>query len=378
MRCDYFDAGRCRSCTLMGVRYADQLADTGAEVAAIVSDHVAPDAWLAPYPSRPHGFRNKAKLVVGGRPGALTLGILDGNRRGVDLRHCGLHEPGLRSAIRALAGVLDETGIAAYDIATRTGELKYALVTHSPDGELMVRLVLRTDRHVADIQAALPTMRSALPGLRVVSVNLHPEHKAVLEGEEEIVLTGQHELPIRLPGATLRLGVRSFFQTNTAVAAGLYAQATRWADEVAAQRALDLFCGIGGFALHLAAAGRRVHGVELSAPAVAAAQASATELGASRPDLGPVTFASGDASSVALHRADLIVVNPPRRGLGDLAGRINAAAAPHVVYSSCNATSLARDLDALSGYRVAAARLFDMFPQSRHSEVMVRLDRRRA
>ena len=71
----------------------------------------------------------------------------------------------------------------------RRGELKYLIVTHSPDGEHLVRFVLRSERHLADLRAALPRLLAELPSVRVVTANLHPEHKAVLEGDTEVALT---------------------------------------------------------------------------------------------------------------------------------------------------------------------------------------------
>lgn len=76
--------------------------------------------------------------------------------------------------------------------------------------------------------------------------------------------------------------------------------------------------------------------------------------------------------------SELVIVNPPRRGIGeDLCAAIEAAAPGHVIYSSCQAQSLAKDLAHLPGYRVRSARLFDMFPQTRHHEVIVLLERLR-
>ena len=74
---------------------------------------------------------------------------------------------------------------------------------------------------------------------------------------------------------------------------------------------------------------------------------------------------------------DLVVVNPPRRGIGaDLAGWLEASTASTVVYSSCNVDSLARDLAAMPSLHPVTGRVFDMFPQTPHTEVMVRLERR--
>src|SRR5690606_11500999 len=100
-----------------------------------------------------------------------------------------------------------------------------------------------------------------------------------------------------------------------------------------------LYCGVGGFALHVAAPGRKVHGVEVSAPAVEAARLSAVEAG-----LSDVTFSVGDATSIqASQSPDAIIVNPPRRGLGDtLCQTLEASGPETVIYSSCNAVTLAR------------------------------------
>ena len=210
MQCDYFDAGRCRSCALMGTPYAGQLADKQREVGTALAGLVPDASWHEPFASAEAGFRNKAKLVVGGARGAVTLGILDGRQQGVDLRHCGLHEPALRAAIPRLAAVVDDLGLAPYDVPTRRGELKYLLLTASPDEELMLRLVLRSRRDLDVVRAAVPRLQGALPGLRVVSANLHPEHKAVLEGDEEVLLTdgadgSGGDLPMRVAGLTLHL-----------------------------------------------------------------------------------------------------------------------------------------------------------------------------
>jgi 23S rRNA (uracil747-C5)-methyltransferase len=370
MQCDYFDAGRCRSCTLMGTPYAEQLAAKQHRAAAALVD-VAPHlAWLDPARSPASHYRNKAKLVVGGRTGNPTLGILDERGRGVDLRRCGLYEPGLAATFDPLHRVVADLGLEPYDVPARRGELKYLIVTHSPDGEHLVRFVLRSDRHLADLRAALPRLLTDLPSAHVVTVNLHPEHKAVLEGDTEVVLTEQTLLPMRVGDATLLLGPRSFFQTNTAVAGALYRQAKEWVAAANPGVVWDLYCGVGGFALHATAPGRTVLGVETSADAVDAARASAS--------VDAPTFVVGDATTAHLSPApDLVVVNPPRRGIGpELAAWLDASPATEVLYSSCNVGSLARDLADMPSLQPVTGRVFDMFPQTPHTEVMVRLQRR--
>ena len=206
-------------------------------------------------------------------------------------------------------------------------------------------------------------------------------------------------LPLLLP-------TRSFFQTNTAVAEELYATARQWAAQWASRRRVaggragadagrigagskrgavplrlwDLFCGVGGFALalasHPALHGAQVRGVELSSSAIHGAQAYARLMGL---DPRRVWFEAGDARVLDPRSGDvpdLLVVNPPRRGIGpDLAQRIEASGVGRVLYSSCNPSSLVSDLAAMPSLRVRRARLFDMFPHTGHAEVLVELGR---
>lgn len=372
MQCDYFSDGRCASCTLMGVPYQRQLAEKQRAAATALAAAVNESSWLEPFSSSPSGYRNKAKWVIGGSPTEPTIGILDRSGRVTDLRHCGICEPRLRESFGPLADFVGGTGLPPYNVPRRTGELKNLIITVSPVGELMVRFVVRTRADIAPIADQLPALRQALPQLRVASVNIHPEHKAVLEGSDEVILTEQRTLPMTLNGITLQLRPQGFFQTNSAVAAGLYRQAGAWADELQPTSVLDMYCGVGGFALHCAPrSATSIRGVEISDEAVAGARQSASE----RPGPERFTFTGGDAAAVDT-AADLVIVNPPRRGIGtELAHTLNASPAAHVLYSSCNVDSLAKDLAAMPALRVRSARLFDMFPQTRHSEVLVLLER---
>ncbi|WP_431220660.1 23S rRNA (uracil(747)-C(5))-methyltransferase RlmC [Leifsonia xyli] len=374
MDCSYFDAGVCRSCTLMGVPYAEQLEGKD----RLARELLAPfgDAeWLPPVASAESGYRNKAKMVIGGSVDAPTVGILNEAGRGVDLRECGICAPGIRAALPVLARFVSRQRLVPYDVPSRRGELKFVLVTGSPDGELMVRFVARTQDTVTRVRAGLPWLLAELPAARVVTVNLQPEHKAVVEGDTDVVLTPDSALPMRLGAVSLRLRPQSFFQTNTAVATALYDQVASWVDDVSPASVWDLYCGVGGFALHVAAPGRRVVGVETSTEAVRSARASASAAG-----LPQVAFRAGDATAFALRAAtapELVIVNPPRRGVGaELSEWMEGSGMRHVVYSSCNPKSLALDLARMPSYRIRTGRVLDMFPQTGHMEVAVLLERR--
>lgn len=373
MQCHHFDAARCRSCTLIEQPYVDQLAAKQERCAELLAPFGTLD-WLPPVASAESGFRNKAKLAVGGTVDAPTLGILDPGGVGVDLRDCGLYPASLQAALPVVAELVTRARLVPYDVPTRRGELKYVLVTESPDGDLMLRFVLRSSEALPRLRKHLPWLLAALPRAVVVSANLLPEHKAVLEGEQEVVLTERATLRMRVNDIDLHLRPQSFFQTNTDVAATLYRIGRDWVDAAGPRSVWDLYCGVGGFALHVARPGREVVGIETSTEAIASAEQSRDDLG-----LPGVRFAAGDATAFALGAGappDLVVVNPPRRGIGtELAHWLEESGVRDVVYSSCNAASLARDLAAMPSLRPRRGRLLDMFPQTGHYEVVVALSR---
>jgi 23S rRNA (uracil747-C5)-methyltransferase len=372
MHCPHFEARRCRSCGLLDTRYDAQLAAKSAQARALLPAGVE---WLPDVRSAEAGFRNKAKMAVAGSVEAPVLGILDAQGQGVALGDCALYPPPMQALFPALARFVTTARLEPYSLATRRGELKYLLLTTAPDsGETMLRFVARSQEPAARIRKHLPGLLETVPSLRVVTLNVQPEHKAVLEGEREIVLTDVDSITMRVNGLPLHLGPQSFFQTNSDVAARLYATAAAWAREILPGSAWDLYCGVGGFALHIAPHARSVLGVEGSEQAVANARRSAVELG-----MPHVRFEPGDAGAFARSQRqwpDLVVVNPPRRGIGtDLARAIEASATPHVIYSSCNAESLARDLAAMPSLQPRRAQLLDMFPHTAHYEVIVMLER---
>jgi 23S rRNA (uracil747-C5)-methyltransferase len=373
MHCFYFDAGRCRSCTHMGTPYDQQLAGKQLHCQTLLAGHTSLD-WLPPLAGQAYGFRNKAKMVIGGTPQRPTIGILDAEGFGVDLRKCGVCSPGLRACFPVLADFIRHTRLTPYDVPRRVGELKHLIITESPDGDIMLRLVLRSEQLVPRIRKNLPGLLAALPQVKVVSVNLHPEHKAVLEGEREILLTEQSTLRMRVNDVNLHLRPQSFFQTNSEMAAALYRQGREWVNELAPASVWDLYCGVGGFALHCADPSRDVTGIETSSEAIVSAKISSAEAGLQRMD-----FRAGDATAFALESdksPELVIVNPPRRGIGkDLCGWLESSDVEHLVYSSCNAQSLARDLAALPSFTARQARVLDMFPQTNHYEAMVLLSR---
>ena len=386
IQCEHYQRGDCRSCQWLKLPYAVQLEQKNAhlqqQLHGLDTSHLS---WVAPFQSSLDGFRNKAKMVVSGAVERPILGILPDPRdpqSAVDLCDCPLYPQRFQAIFSLLKDFIARAGLVPYNVAKQKGELKHLLLTESQHSQqLMLRFVLRSEAKLPLIQRELAGLRQKLPQLAVISVNIQPQNAAILEGEKEIFLTEQHTLPERFNQIPLFIRPQGFFQTNPQVAEGLYGTAQQWIKDLPIRQLWDLFCGGGGFGLHCLKAlqmqnpEQQIHltGIEISASAIAAAKLSAQQLGLEK----QVHFQSLDAANFALAQADkpdFVIVNPPRRGIGQSLAEFLNKMQPHfILYSSCNAETMGKDLQSLTHYQMEKIRLFDMFPHTSHYEVLVLL-----
>ncbi|WP_050126303.1 23S rRNA (uracil(747)-C(5))-methyltransferase RlmC [Yersinia aleksiciae] len=372
MHCAQYTADRCRSCQWLDKPYPQQLADKQHHLEDLLAGHTVAQ-WLTPIFGRESAFRNKAKMVVSGSVERPLLGMLHRDGTAVDLCDCPLYPASFAPVLAVLKTFIARAGLTPYNVARKRGELKFLLLTESTySGELMLRFVLRSETKLAQLQAALPWLQQQLPQLAVISANIQPVHMAILEGEQEIPLTEQQALPEQFNQVPLFIRPQSFFQTNPQVAASLYATARQWVRDLGISSMWDLFCGVGGFGLHCAGSETQLTGIEISAEAITCARQSADQLG-----LKNVSFAALDSTRFATAEAQvpqLVLVNPPRRGIGvELCDYLTQMAPEFILYSSCNAKTMAKDISRLADYRIERVQLFDMFPHTAHYEVLTLL-----
>ncbi len=375
--CIHFNAKNCTSCQLLVQPYFQQCIDKQLLCEEALSCF-STIAWLPLVESKQVGFRNKAKMVVSGHWQNPILGLFNQSGVAVDLTDCLLYPTALQASFSPIRQWISDIQLMPYDILQRTGELKFVLVTLSEQtNTIMIRFVLRSKKMLAVMREALPLLQNSLTTLAVVSVNIQPIAMAIVEGKEEIILTSQTRLMMLINELSLFIQPQSFFQTNDAVAAALYRQAQDWICEIQPNALWDLFCGVGGFALHAAQVMRgAVTGIELSEQAIASAQASA-QLLIKTNNIEFRAVSSDDFAFVQTDVPECVIVNPPRRGIGAaLCAFLNDANdIQWIIYSSCNPKSLTQDLSRLTLFTPIKARVFDMFPHTHHAEVLVLLKR---
>jgi 23S rRNA (uracil1939-C5)-methyltransferase len=376
----------CGGCAFMHMTEDGARSARAAAVRAELDRHgvVAEVTGPAPGPDGELGFRHVAKLMVGfsdhgrirvGAPGRTTRTI-------VPIPECEVLAPALREVMIQAAHHIIDLNIAPYDPSNDRGVLRWVVLRGSrATGEVMVTLVAgRRTRELADLAEKI-ALASPVAG---VALHLTQQQgNAIFERDEEgairwLSLLGKRNLEEELNGVRYLVGPVDFFQTNPSVAEQLYADVLERLELEEGVPVVDLYCGVGGFALQAA----RMTGWALGVEDVPSAVAHATE--AAHRQKIPAEFLAarvGDALDDLVRRlADrrpVVIVNPARRGLEEgVAEKIAALRPRRVAYISCNPAALAKDLALLSGLglQTSEVRLFDMFPQTHHVEAVAILD----
>lgn len=351
-------AGRCGGCTLQHLPHAEQVALKQRALAEQLHRLAAlePQEWAPPLVGPEFGYRRRARIAVRWSPktGQLEIGFRAAASQAiVELDQCAVLVQALQSLLAALPAVLRRL--------RKPQAIGHVELFHGTASALLVR-------HTQP----LPEEDRQL--LRAFCA----EHGAQLwwqgEGEPQADDPAQ-ELGYRLETCNLTLAWRpgDFVQVNAPVNELMLAQALDWLAPRADERVLDLFCGLGNFALPLAQRAAEVVGVEGVQAMVERAAANAAANGLDnahfyRADLSqPLEQASWARGGFAA-----VLLDPPRDGAAAVVGQLRRLGAQRVLYVSCNPATLARDaaLLAQQGYRLTRAGILDMFPQTAHVEAM--------
>ncbi len=355
--CKHF--GSCGGCNYQHTDYETQLALKQAILRETLErGGVRPPEKIDVLSAEPWRYRNRIRLAfdAAGNPG------YRGRRTHalVPVSECPIASPLLVQA------ALESAGLARQDAAFRPAEI--SLFCNPRETELLASAFITGPAKFAfdDFARALSERIPALEGAELVS------ESRVGQPSRAIANWGRTSLSYEVGGFAYRVDHGAFFQVNRWLTDALVERVTAGQEGAIAW---DLFAGVGLFARRLTATFSRVIAVE-SAPS--AAQALAQNLNGTTGAAVTSETLSFLRSRTKSERPDLIVVDPPRSGLGpETTALLTGIAAPTLVYVSCDPATLARDLRTLigSGYSMESFTLADLFPQTFHLETVVHLRR---
>ena len=345
-----------------------------AEYSSLASADVSP---VVPSPQR-LGYRARVKLVVRKNRDQVAMGLyVPQTHRVIDISSCPVHPRQVNQVVFYLKKKVLELGIAPYDERDDSGDLRYVDFRFSvARHELSLTLVTR---HASFPQGAplAKALQQRFPFITGVIQNVNENRGNVIWGNSFRTLGGRDTIMERVGDLKLVFPAGVFSQANPFTARKLYDRVYELAALKGGETVLDLYCGVGPISLYLAVAARQVWAVDDSELSITTAKQNARRNGR-----GNCRFIAGDVATTLtqltkdLPRIDLMVLNPPRKGIKAAAlEAVLAAGAPRIIYVSCEPRSLARDLDRLvaANYRVEQIQPFDMFPQTEEVETLVLL-----
>ncbi len=334
-------------------------------------------------------YRNKAQYPVGrDRDGKLIAGFYAGRTHAIiACQDCLLGTEINQAILEILLRHMEKYGIEPYDEKTGTGLVRHVMTRVSREllasddrptdreGQIMVCIVINGEELPGSEK--LKEALCKIPGMAGITLNINRTRGNVILGHEIKKIWGSDYIEDTIGGIHYRISPLSFYQVNPVQTEKLYDKVLEYAALSGDESVWDLYCGIGTISLFLAGKAKTVHGVEIVPEAVRDARENALLNG-----IGNVEFTVGKAEEVLPEkyrggiRADVIVVDPPRKGCAPAVLDTMLRIRPErIVYVSCDSATLARDLKILcsGGYKLKRICPVDMFGNSVHVETVTLL-----
>jgi 23S rRNA (uracil1939-C5)-methyltransferase len=309
------------------------------------------------HPSPPWNYRNRSRLQVRTQPNFAAGYFKFASHELLPVEECPISSPLINRGIAALW----RSGRAGKAVE---GVREIEFFANADNTRILLEFLCAPEARRAAVRAWAEELCASMPEIAGVAAFREPQ-KGV---QEPLVTVGASELTYQTKTAAYRVSAGAFFQTNRFLTDELVQIVTAGRS---GELALDLYAGVGLFSTALACNFRHIVSVESS-------QTAASDLQYNLPVNGKAVQSTADQYLPKAPKPDLIIVDPPRSGLGDsVAEALANLAAPRLTYVSCDPATLARDLVPLqaAGYRAEKAHLVDLFPQTYHLETVLHLVR---
>ena len=373
--CPYF--GKCGGCDLWHMDYREELRfklqRVNDALRRIGRQDFVMDLILGS--EQQEGYRNKGIFVVGQADGGPACGFY--RERSHDLipvKRCLIQSELSCRAAAAVTAFLKEHQIPPYDEQSGRGSVRHVFCRHSVNGKGAVVCVVSARGFGALTQPLIDRLRDTCPELSGIVLNINKTRGNTVMAGAFYPLWGDPCIHDSLCGLRFEIAPQAFFQINPPQAEKLYRKAVEYAASFSPGLLLDLYCGAGTISLCMSRIAEHVIGAEIVPEAVDNARQNAE-----RNHIKNVEFQCADAGKAAMLLAqrgvkpDVIVVDPPRKGLDALTVEAIGAMSPTgLVYVSCNPATLARDILLLNdcGYTLRDGAAVDMFPRTSHVETV--------
>ena len=374
---------RCGGCSLRHIEYNATLEMKQKMVQNLVNKTLECAVEVEPTigMENPVHYRNKAQYPVGkNKHHDPVVGIYAQRTHTIiPMENCLIQNEISEIIAKSVLKIIKENKISIYNEKNQNGIMRHIIIKIGiKTKQVMCILVVNGNQFPQEkkmVEGLLQEFQKneKLQGweLKTIVKNINTKNTNVILGNINVVLYGEGCIYDKLGEYTFKISPMSFYQTNPIQTEVLYKKAIEFAGLNGTEIVLDLYCGIGTIGIFIAKTAKKVYGIEIIEDAIKDAKENAK-----LNRIENIEFLCGDVE-VALgelieksEKADVIFVDPPRRGLDiTTLNNILAIEPIKVVYISCNPATMVRDLKLLEEkYEVAKIQPVDMFPYTTHVE----------
>lgn len=362
-------ASKCGGCQIQHMAYEHQLEFKQSRVQSLFDHHLNQGIVLEPIlgMDNPWTYRNKALVPYDEH---LNYGFYQAHSHTIiPFESCVIQSEDANSVLAFIQDFYKTKDVSFPEL--RHVLIKKAFKTH----ELMVVLVVN-DLLIPYRDELIQALTQTYTSLKSLQLNLNTRSDNVVLGDHYELLYGQAFITDELDGLRFEISAPSFYQVNPSQTVKLYQKALDYADLKGQETVLDLYCGIGTIALFASRQAKKVIGVEVVPEAIEDAKRNAA-----LNSIENVEWFCGDAGQVSQSlntKVDVVIVDPPRKGLDALSKEMILSLLPSkFIYISCDPATLVRDLkEFMNQYSIVKAGCVDLFPQTYHVETVVLLTRK--
>ena len=354
---------RCGGCSLRHVKYEETLKVKQNAVQSLVNkslnNKIKVEETLGM--EHPYHYRNKAQYPVGlNKDGNPVIGVFANRTHEIiPIDTCFIQNKQTEEIAKYIFKFLVDNNISFYNEKTQKGLVRHIVTKIGVRTNEIMCIIVINGREIPNEAKMISELTSKFSNIKTIVKNVNTKNTNVILGNENINLYGDGYITDKLGDYTFKISPMSFYQVNPIQAEKLYELGVKFADITKEDVVFDLYCGIGTISLFMSKFAKKVYGVEIVDEAIIAAKENARIN-----NVYNTEFIAGDVENVKQIIPDIIMVDPPRRGLDNTSiENIKKVLPKKLVYISCNPATLVRDLAKLENiYEIKKIKPVDMFP----------------
>ena len=367
---------RCGGCSLRHIQYEETLKMKQNAVQSLVNKTLKKKVTVQPVlgMENPYHYRNKAQYPIGiDKNGKPIMGVFANRTHEIiPIQICLIQNQQAEEVAKFIFDYIVKNKISIYNEKTGKGLIRHIVTKIGIKTNEVMCVIVVNGKKIPEEKELVTEVISHFPRVKTIVKNSNMKNTNVILGQENINLYGDGYIKDQLGEYVFKISPLSFYQVNPIQAERLYQLGVEVAEIRKQDIVFDLYCGIGTISLFMSKYAKKVYGIEIVEEAVKMARENA-ELN----QVDNVNFIAGDVEKILgelIHKnkivPDIVMVDPPRKGLADKSIENILQMKPRrLVYISCNPATLMRDLAKLENlYEVKRIDPVDMFPFTSHVE----------